>query len=81
MHVKLKEGMRHVYKVGKITLTMQFSEDSDDEDHVKVLRTKEGICRTHCNPSLINAIAYVIFFKIIRSMLRLRSFGLLSNAR
>ena len=40
-----------------------------------------GICRTHCNPSLINAIAYVIFFKIIRSMLRLRSFGLLSNAR
>ena len=41
MHVKLKEGMRHVYKVGKITLMMQFSEDSDDEDHVKVLRTKE----------------------------------------
>ena len=40
-----------------------------------------GICRTHCNPSLINAIAYVIFFKIIRSMLRLRSFGLLANAR
>ena len=41
MHVKLKEGMRHVYKVGKITLTMQFSEDSDNEDHVKILRTKE----------------------------------------
>ena len=39
MHVKLKEGMRHVYKVGKITLTMQFSEDSDDEDYVKVLCT------------------------------------------
>ena len=31
----------HVYKVEKIQLTMQFSEDSDDEDHVKVLRTKE----------------------------------------
>ena len=42
MHVKLKEGMRHVHKVGKITLTMQFSEDSDNEDHVKDLRTKEA---------------------------------------
>ena len=40
MHVKLKEGMMHVYKVGKIQLTMQFSEDNDDEDHVKFLRTK-----------------------------------------
>ena len=34
--------MRHVHKVGKITLTMQFLEDSDDEDHVKDLRTKEA---------------------------------------
>ena len=41
MHVKLKEGMMHVYKVGKIPLTMQLSEDSDDKDHVKVLLTKE----------------------------------------
>ena len=40
MHVKLKEGMMHVYKVGKIKLMMQFSEDNDDEDHVTVLRTK-----------------------------------------
>ena len=41
MHVKLNDGAMHVYKVGKIQLTMQFSEDNDDEDHVKVLRTKE----------------------------------------
>ena len=41
MHVKLKEGMMLVYKVEKIQLTMQFSEDNDDEDHVKVLCTKE----------------------------------------
>jgi hypothetical protein len=41
MHVKLKEGMMHVYKVEKIQITMQFSEDSDIEDHDKVLRTKE----------------------------------------
>ena len=40
-----------------------------------------GICHIHCNTSLINAIAYVIFFKIIRSILTLRSFGWLSNAR
>ena len=41
MHVKLKDGTMHVHKVGKIKLTMQFSEDINDEDHVKVLRTKE----------------------------------------
>ena len=42
MHACKTEGRNEAcVQRGKITLTMQFSEDSDDEDHVKVLRTKE----------------------------------------
>ena len=41
MLVKLKDGNKYELKFGKIKVTMELSEDSDDKGYVKVLRTKE----------------------------------------
>jgi hypothetical protein len=41
MHVKLKAGKEYMLDFCKIKLSMYLSEDSDDEGHGAVLRTKE----------------------------------------
>ena len=57
MHVKLKDGKVHVWEVGKLKLIMQFSEDSEDEGHVKALRAKEVLLVPRSNPSTIISIS------------------------